>query len=76
MKPDIPEDLIYMAAELESFKENFSDDASNLFQMHETYRKDVRPEKIGNTAKYWIMYIDIMRLHHQIHTVVQKMILR
>ena len=65
-----------MAAEPESFKENFSDDASNLFQMYKTYRKDVRQEKIGNTAKYWIMYIDIMRLHHQIHTAVQKMTFR
>ena len=45
MKPDIPEDLVEMAAELESFKENLSDDALNLFQMYETYRKDVEQGK-------------------------------
>ena len=42
MKPVIPEDLVDMAAEPEGFNENLSDEASNLFQMHETYRKDVR----------------------------------
>ena len=47
MKPDIPEDLIEMAVEPKSFKENLSDDASNLFQMYERYRKDGRQRKIG-----------------------------
>ena len=71
MKLDIPEDLIDMAPEPEHFKENLSDDASDLFQMYETYRKDVRQGKIGNAAKYWLMYLDLTRLQHQIHTAVQ-----
>ena len=71
MKPDIPEDLVEMAAELESFKENLSDDALNLFQMYETYRKDVEQGKIGNSAKYWLMYLDLMRLQHEIQRAVQ-----
>ena len=71
MEPDIPEDLIQMAAEPESFNENLPVDASNLFQMYETYRKDVRQGRIGNTAKYWLMCLDLIRLQHQIHTAVQ-----
>ena len=71
MKPAIPEDLVEMAAEPEGFNENLSDEASNLFQMHETYRKDVRQRKIDNTSKYWLMYLDLIRLQHQIHNAVQ-----
>ena len=71
MKPVIPEDLVDMAAESEGFNENLSDEASNLFQMHETYRKDVRQRKIDNTSKYWLMYLDLIRLQHQIHNAVQ-----
>ena len=71
MKPDIPEDLIEMEAEPKSFKESLSDDTSNLFQMYKTYGKDVRQGKIGNIAKYWLLYLDLIRLQHQIHTAVQ-----
>ena len=71
MKPVIPEDLVDMAAEPEGFNENLPDEASNLFQMHETYRKDVRQRKIDNTSKYWLMYLDLIRLQHQIHNAVQ-----
>ena len=71
MKPVIPEDLVDMAAEPEGFNEILSYEASNLFQMHETYRKDVRQRKIDNTSKYWLMYLDLIRLQHQIHNAVQ-----
>ena len=58
MKPNIGGDLVEMAAEAKSFKEN-------LIQMYKTYKK------ICYTAKYWLTYLNLMMLQHQIHNVMQ-----
>ena len=36
------------------------------------YRSDVSDEKIGKTAQFWTMYLDIMRYQTMTHTAVQE----
>ena len=39
-------------------------------QLH-SIRNDVPEGKYGKTPKFWLMYLNLMKLQHQIHTVVQ-----
>ena len=48
-----------------------SDDWRTMVNKFENYRQEVREGKKGKTAQFWIMYLDLMRLEHQIHTVIQ-----
>ena len=35
------------------------------------YRQEVRDGKNGKTAQFWVLYLDLMRIQHQIHIAVQ-----
>lgn len=48
-----------------------SDDWRAMVNKFENYRQEVREGKKGKTAQFWIMYLDLMRLQHQIHTAIQ-----
>ena len=48
-----------------------SDDWRAMVNKFENYRQEVREGKKGKTAQFWIMYLDLMRLQHQIHTTIQ-----
>ena len=58
MKPNIGGDLVEMVAAAKGFKEN-------LIQTYKTHKK------ICYTAKYWLTYLNLMMLQHQIHNVMQ-----
>ena len=64
-------DLEDLAVDPENFKGFVWEDTSKLFQKYEKYRDNVRERRIGKTVQFWILYLDLMRLQHQIHTTVQ-----
>ena len=43
-----------------------------LFAKYDKYRRDVHNGKIGKTAQFWTMYLDIMRTQTMAHTAVQE----
>ncbi|KAG1711251.1 hypothetical protein GQR58_002553 [Nymphon striatum] len=70
-RPKIPKDLEDMVVDPETFDGRVSEDTVKLFQKYERYRQDVREGAIGKTAQFWLLYLDLMRIQHQIHTSVQ-----
>ena len=48
-----------------------SDEWRAMANKFENYRQEVRQGKKGKAAQFWIMYLDLMRVQHQIHTAIQ-----
>ena len=67
----MPEDLENISADPESFDGRIPQDWNDFIQKYERYRQDVRDGKIGKTAQFWMIYLDLMRTQHKIHTAVQ-----
>ena len=45
-------------------------EAEMLFYTYELYRDQARNVSLGKTAQFWILYLDMMRMQHVIHTAV------
>ena len=43
-----------------------------IFYSYESYHEQARNEILGKTAQFWILYLDMMRMQHVIHTAVQE----
>lgn len=39
---------------------------------YENYRQNVRAGSLGKTAQFWVLYLDLIRMQHVIHTAVQE----
>ena len=48
------------------------DDTKEMFSSFEIYRQKIRHGDLGKTPQYWLMYLDMMRMQHVIHTAVQE----
>ena len=42
-----------------------------LFCSHESYPEQARNGSLGKTAQFWILYLNLTRMQHVIHTAVQ-----
>ena len=42
-----------------------------LLDSYTQFRNDVSEGKYGKTPQFWLMYLNVMKLQHQIHTAVQ-----
>lgn len=71
MKPNISQELSDIANDPCLWEKDESGRFTSLYQMYELFRHSVRDGKIGKTAQYWLIYMDIMRIQHQIHLAVQ-----
>ena len=47
-------------------------DFYELFNKYESYRNDVRNGRIGRTAQFWSLYLDLTRYQTMAHTAVQE----
>lgn len=45
--------------------------SAKLYEEYCKFRKSASEGKIGKTAQFWILYMDLMKLQHQIHTAIQ-----
>ena len=46
--------------------------AKKISNSFETFCVNVRDGKLGKTAQFWLIYLDLMRMQHFIHTAVQE----
>ena len=44
---------------------------SNLIQRYENFEQRVSKGEFGKTAQFWLNYLDLMRLQHQVHAAIQ-----
>ena len=57
-------------AELE--KETILASCQNIVQNYESFKQRVRDGELGETAKLWVMYLDLMKYQQMAHTAVQE----
>ena len=43
-----------------------------LFYSYESYREHTRNGSLGKTVQFWILYLNMMRMQHVIHTAIQE----
>ena len=61
------------AAEPDSpITEELTNDINHVFSLYEKYREDVKNGLLGYTAQFWIIYLNLLRVQHCIHTAVQE----
>ena len=44
----------------------------NFVQNYESFKQRRRDGELGKTAKFWIMYLDLMKYQQMAHTIVQE----
>ena len=69
--PNVPECLYDISTDPGCFDGKIPPTWNEFLQKYESYRQEVRDGKIGKTAQFWMIYLDIMRIQHKIHTAVQ-----
>ena len=52
--------------------DNLLASTKNISTSYELFRENVRDGKLGKTAQFWLIYLDLMRMQHFIHTAVQE----
>ena len=61
-----------MSYDPESYKEECLDDSVLMvFKSYEAFKQRAREGKIGKTAQFWLIYLDLMGLQHKIRNAVQ-----
>ena len=71
-KPNIPVALRSLDLKSDKMSASLAKDFDELFTNYESFRSDVRGGKIGRTAQFWTLYLDLMRHQTMAHTAVQE----
>ena len=69
-KPVVPELLFHLSTD--SFTEESVAHLEDFGRAFESFKDDIRRGKLGKTAKFWMIYLDLMRIQHLIHTAIQE----
>ena len=73
MKPAIPKGLMDLSSDIVEFEEEtILASCQNSVQNYESFKQRRRDGELGKTAKFWIMYLDLMKYQQMAHTAVQK----
>ena len=67
----MPDELNEIAADPDSFVKSLITSCANLISRYQQFKTDVRDGKLGKTAQFWMMYIDLMELQQMAHTSIQ-----
>ena len=70
-KPTIPDEFNKIVADPDSFEKSLITSRANLISRYQQFKTDVRNGKLGKTAQFWMMYIDLMELQQLAHTSIQ-----
>ena len=70
-KPTIPDEFNKIVADPDSFEKSLITSRANLISRYQQFKTDVRNGKLGKTAQFWMMYIDLMELQQMAHTSIQ-----
>ena len=73
-KPKIPVSLrcLDLKTDPDNMIASLVKDFDELFNKYESYRNDVRNGRIGRTAQFWSLYLDLTRYQTMAHTAVQE----
>lgn len=71
-KPIVPEHLIDVSAEPNSFKNESIAQLVDFTKAFESFKEGARQGNLGKTAQFWMIYLDMMRVQHFIHIAVQE----
>ena len=72
-KSKIPETFKRIAADPNPVLVEISDDdVSSFIKKYERYRSNVRAGNAGQTAKFWMLYLDLMQTQSMAHQAVQE----
>ena len=71
-KPYIPASVRHGDFQPERLDKKSLESLDAFFAKYTKYRSDVSNGKIGKTAQFWTMYLDIMRYQTMAHTAVQE----
>ena len=73
MKPAIPKDLMDLSSDIAEFEEEtILTSYQNLVQNYESFKQRERDGELRKTAKFWIMYLDLMKYQQMAYTAVQE----
>ena len=74
MKPNIPSELRSMDGKtpVSGINQSTARMLDVLFGKFERYKKNVRNGKLGKTAQFWLLYLDLMRNQTMAHMAVQE----
>ena len=70
--PNIPKCLWDLAADPKPEKLNQINELHELLEKYDSYKKDCRNGKLGETAKFWLTYLDLMESQNMIRLAVQE----
>ena len=71
-KENIPDHLISISADPDSFNSDYLDQVSEFAVKFEDFKARVRSGEFGKTAQFWMTYLDLIRVQHYAHTAVQE----
>ena len=60
-----------IAAVPDSFEKSLITSCANLISRYQQFKTDVRNGKLGKTAQFWMMYVDLMELQQMAYTSIQ-----
>ena len=74
IKPKIPEDLdaYQQDPRPEMVTEELLSSMDSLFEQYARYRNSAKEGKLGDTARFWIMYMDLMRIQNLGQSAIQE----
>ena len=71
-KENIPDHLISISADPDSFDSDYLDQVSKFAVKFEDFKARVRSGEFGKTKQFWMTYLDLIRVQHYVHTAVQE----
>ena len=69
-KPNIPENLINVSAEPETFNDSLLKSRARLLKEYDDFRQHAVNGGLGKTPQFWLTYLNLARLQHQARTSV------
>ncbi|XP_066933544.1 uncharacterized protein [Clytia hemisphaerica] len=70
--PHIPHALRAVNFEMSKLDDKSSEGLDTFFKKYISYRKEVSTGTIGNTARFWMIYLDLIRAQTMAHTAIQE----
>ena len=70
--PQIPNTLNDASADPDIFSDETLKSCQGLAEQYNKFREEVSRGHLGKTAQFWMMYLNMMRNQHCIHTAVQE----
>ena len=72
MKPDIKDEWIDVSNDIERFDDQDLLGYQIVLTQYEKFKTIIRNGELGKIAQFWLIYLDLMKVQHLLHTAVQE----